>query len=231
MNPPFTQNYVWQDFVSAVTALLTVDAARVGSGIENFRTAIIRQAVIHLQTVIDQYRIGHETVYTPGDLITEGAASRGVKPPQSVIRTVHLVKTCVDGQGDGKAVRWDTDPWPWESAHALVHGKIAVNNGRGLFCIDPQGYTFYVYPEVFDEWLLSVKWDGLKLDFGNTDETPFDEATVGAVASYVKAQIALEVERESGVQLYNTHMLNFTKQIPLLYVREREKSQMKVESK
>ena len=227
--PGYTpSNLLWGDFVTMVTQLTGLEGQRVGSGVENLRLLYIRQAVMQLQGAIDQYRVNHETVYQPQDFVTEGAASRFVKPPQSVIRNVFLYKTCTDARtGDAQAVRWDTDPWPWSDRFALVKGTVAVNNNRGRICIDPQGYTGYVYPEVFDCWLMSIHWDGLKLEFQDQDETPFDEATAGAVALFVKAHMKTEVQDREGLPMFQELMKEFRLQFPILNVREREKMQGK----
>jgi hypothetical protein len=219
-------NLLWQDFLTLVTGLMGLEGQRTGSGVETLRGLCINQGVMLLQTVIDQYRVNHETVYQPQDLVAEGNASRGVKPPQSVIRSVFLAKTCNDQcTGTARCTRWDTDPWAWADRFALVQGKVAVNNNRGLFCPDPQGYTFYVYPEVFDCWLLSIHWDGLKVDFNPLDETPFDELMAGTVALYAKAQVAMEADHDH--MAYDTFMRKFESQKKLCGLREREKTEAK----
>jgi hypothetical protein len=235
------QNYTWAQFVDAVLGMLTVDASRLGSGFlevttvnglrrlqaGDYRLAMLRQGVIQLQGVMESYRLNHETLYLPStDLVTEGCASRGVKPPQSVIRDVWLAQIHTDATtGQQSCTRFPTRAWPWEDRFSLVNGKVPVNDGQGVFCIDPQGYTFYVYPEVFDCWMLSIHWDGLKLDFKDAEETPFDEATVGAVAEYVKAKISREVEHDTA--LHDSYMRTFGMAAQRIYTREREKSQMK----
>lgn len=355
---PEPSNYLWGDFLTAVNGFLTVDAYRTGSNFDQFKLTQIRSALQILQTFIPQYQVGHETVYGPQDTVLEGRASRFVKPPQSIIRDIYLVKVGVgnnplpgwlSGPGDkcsqwpftsevlelfqgnqpldtdgpdfdndaddqpptltwtiasisGQAsvqltssvanglalrqgitisgsassflngaytvtaivsstvvtitlpapapssvtdtvatvtiipvptspirghvgMRWACDPWPWEDRFALVTGKVAVNNNRGRYCIDPQGYTAYIYPAVYDTWLMSVWWDGLKLEFNPGDETPFDEMTAVAVAFYLKAQIALEVQER--IDLFDTYMKEFHANKSLCWLRERDKTQAK----
>lgn len=243
--------YTWEQFVSAVQDLITVDAKRGGLGA--YRPAILRQAVIDIQRGIDEYRINHETVYQPQDLVEEGQCSHGVKPPQSVIRDVQLIRIATDLSGkpldtvpspqnywmawptvQGPTLaaniggpfcfRYPTEPWPWADRQALINGRIPVNSGIAKFCVDPQGYKFYIYPRVYDGWLLSMWWDGLKLDFQDEDHTPFDEAMAGAVALFVKAHISREVDKD--LPMYESYMKSYLLAKQGLYVSAREKKGM-----
>lgn len=87
----------WGEFVGMVKDLMTVDSDRAGT--EAYVRAIIRQGTINVQQSIDEYRINHETVYQPQDLVREGRASKGVKPPQSVIKDVQLIKILTNPDG------------------------------------------------------------------------------------------------------------------------------------
>jgi hypothetical protein len=219
-------NYTWSQFLGAVYGLLTVDLKRVGSSFTTWKLAVIRQAVTQLQNLVEQYQVNHETIYGPQDTVLEGRASRFVKPPQSIIRNIYLAQTCQDqNSGDSKCNRWECDQFPWSDRFALVKGMVPLNAGRGKFAIDPQGYTAYVYPAVYDCWVLSVHWDGVKIDFQDAEETPFDEACAGAVAWFLKAHIALEVERS--VDIFNSYMRQYEIAKRLCFGRERDKTQSK----
>lgn len=222
MNAP--ENLTWSQFVALVNGMLTVDSDR--SGVETYRLAQIRQGVIQLQTLIDGYRLNHETVYDPSDFVTEGHASRGVKPPQSANIEVSYCKLVEDSNGVKRTHRHPTKPFDWSERFKLIHGRVAVNDGHALVSIDRQGYTFYIYPEVFDGFLVSMHWDGLKLDFKDDEETPFDEAAAGAVAEFVKGQIEREVNRD--IAMHDSHMKTYSMKLPLLFTREKEKRELKV---
>lgn len=211
------QKYTWAQFVAAVDPLLTVDADRAGTS--DFKLATLRQGVIHLQNLLPGYRKRHETIYRPEDCVYEGKASKGIKPPESALRDCWLcaIQTrnaeCGVRSGTptetGKASRRPVTPWPWAKRMEMVHGRIPVNDGVGCIAVDPEGYEFYVYPAIYDGWMFSMFWDGLKLDFKADEETPFDELFVGAVKNWVKAEFAREVEKDlAGHQSYMQSHVN-----------------------
>lgn len=139
------EDYTWATFVSAVLGMLGVNKAR--HGISEYRSALIRQGVIQIQGLIDEFRVGHETIYHPSDLVVEGYASRGVKPPEAVLRDVWLVALHSDGKS---CYRYPVEQVDWKDRFALINGNASLNSGKALFAIDPQGYKFYIYPEVKD---------------------------------------------------------------------------------
>lgn len=78
------------------------------------------------------------------------------------------------------------------------------------FIVDHTSYSFYGWPQLASDMEYQVFWLGTKLDFGDTDNTNFDEGAIAAAAAYVKAQLAASVEdslREAGIyaQEYAMH--------------------------
>lgn len=224
------QDYTWLQFVTEVKELLPIDAGRKGLGSTEYLNRLIRQGVIQLQGVIDGYRIGHETIYNPSDFVQEGYALRGVKPPQSAIRDVFYVKT-IDPAPDGynadlPVIRFNCRTYPWAKRFNLVNRYEHVD-GRAIFCADPYGYTFYLYPAPCDgaEWRLSMNWDGLKLDFQDDEQTPFDEQMAGAIAYWVKMHVALEIEEDGEKHKHYKELWMGAK--PLLAVHQKELAAVK----
>ena len=215
--------YTWGQFVCAVNDLLTIDAPGGRSGIDAYRTGLIRTAVIKLQNIIPTYRNGHETVYLPQDLVTEGRASLGVKVPGAAVEDAYLCATESRG-GSGKVgcVRFPLIPFEWENRFQLINGEIQYGGDYGYIAMDPRGYKFYVWPECFDGWMLSLFWSGLKLDFKDDELTPFDEDMVLAVADFVKGYIAREVERD--IPMHDSYIRSYEGAKPLLFANAREKS-------
>jgi len=198
-------NYLtWKEFTDGVLGLLTVDEDRLG--MENYRPKMIRQGVIDVQMAIPGYKEGHETVFQPNDFVKEGCASRGVKPPQAIIRDLYTCKALNfnNREGTKQCARFPVLQIRWEDRFAMITGSIGVNDGHARFCVDPQGYTFYVYPFIGDCWLFSMWWEGLKLDFQDEDQTPFDEPMMLCVAEFVKAKIARESKNDE--QMYQSYM-------------------------
>lgn len=219
------ENYTWQEFLAAVGGFLTVDRNRSGSNFDSYKLQIIRQALHILQNLVEQYQLNHEIIYEPQDTVLEGMASRFVKPPQSVLRNIFLASTCQADNGTSQCRRFECEPFPWKDRFALVQGRIPLNSGRGKFAVDPQGYTAYVYPAVYDCWLMSVHYDGLKLDYKDNEETPYDEVTAGAVAWFLKAHIAMETEHN--IEIFDRYMKEFDSAKRLCFERERDKTQTK----
>lgn len=216
------ENYTWSQFLAAVTALLGVDADR--EGVDAYRLAEIRQAVIDIQHHIPAYRNRHETVFLPADTVYEGKASKGVKPPESILRDLWLCEIQLDSNGKqtGKFRRYGLDPYPWDKRMELIKGNVTVNESRGKYTVDPNGYEFYVYPGIYDKFVLSMFWDGLKLEFGNDDETPFDEPMAGVVAKKVKAEMMREVEQNPA--LHQSYAQTWKELRGTLYVMKREQA-------
>jgi len=68
----------YAEFVEAVKDDLTVDADRLGT--ESLRDRAIKNALINLQQMIPQYRVGHTTRYFEDNLIPYGNAHVGTLP-------------------------------------------------------------------------------------------------------------------------------------------------------
>lgn len=216
------ENYTWLQFQAAVLGLCGVDSDR--EGISTFRTNQIRQAVIELQGLIPQYQNSHETLYLPSDCVYDGLASKGAKPPESILKELWLCQVQRDSskRTTGKAFKHQLKPWPWKDRESLIEGRAAVNDGMGWYTVDPEGCEFYVFPAVYDDWLLSMRWNGKKLDFKDDEETPFDEPLAGTVALKVKAEISREVEQN--VQLHQSYEMSFDKKKRSLWRDKREQA-------
>lgn len=80
----------YAEFIAKVETLLTVDADRKGA--VEFAQELITQGIVDLQSFIDTYRVGKQTVYEPGDLTTEYFASRGALPAGCEPRDCYLIR-------------------------------------------------------------------------------------------------------------------------------------------
>lgn len=201
--------------------LLPIEAQRVGVGstATDYRDSLIRQAVIELQRIIPGYRINHETIYYPGDLVQEGLAKRGTRPPQSIFKDLTIFRINSSGECDA---RHAGVPHDWNLRLELVHGSVCVNDKQCRFSMDPSGNrTFYIYPMPEDEnWLVSMFWDGQKLDFQDDEQVPFTEAAARAVALFVKANSASDVEDD--IQKKRDAAEEFEKMKPKLFIDDKE---------
>lgn len=219
--------YTWAEFRAEVLELLPLDKDRLGvqdtvnpdgSVTPGFLTRTLRHGVLDLQHFIPAFRKMHESIYLPSDFVREGgedptafspsriievghgdderdmrppAASRAVLPPNASVQDVWLFDT-------SRNRRRAVVDFPWARRFELVNGRVPLNDGKGRIAIDPEGYTFYLYPVVEDGWLVSLWWNGVKLDWKDEEQTPFARETDAAdcIADYVKGVFAREIERD-----------------------------------
>lgn len=184
--------YSWQEFVAEVQGLMPLEKSRLIEGDDGqYLMRLIRQAVADLQHFIPSYRMGHETVYEPGDFTSEGKASISTIPPDAVLRDAWIFDT-VNG------IRIPCIPFPYEKRFELVHGVELTGDGQGRIAISEDNSKFYLYPEMIEGWKFSLFWNGLKADFQDADLVPFPEQATGAVADYCLGNIARYIEHDMG---------------------------------
>jgi hypothetical protein len=180
----------------------------------------IRQAVLDLCNFIDEYNKNNETIYFESDLTTDGEASVGTLPPFAEFESAWYYST-------DRLVRFPVKQVPWEhrfemaskefwdrlncdyvvltaaSSAALAMAdtiamlKSAGRQKAGAMAISPRHDQFYVFPQVTGEWILSLFWNGQKLDYAPQELVPFGEEAAQAVAWWVQAQFAKYVDRDS----------------------------------
>lgn len=207
---------LWSDFKSAVRLLLPIEAQRrnVGQGTNNVLDLYIRQAVLDLQHYIPYYRLGHETVYQSDDVQVEGFASVGALPDQGRLREMYFVRT---GKQCISQPMWQ---YPWENRKDLICGHLRLTRGQFAFAIDPMGKKFYTFPAITDGRQVSIFWDGSKLDFANSDYTPFDEEMEQVVADWCMYRIRALVDHDLNESGF--YLAQYTKGRQKLFVRALE---------
>lgn len=177
----------------------------------------IRQGVIELQELIDFYRQHHETIYQENDLTDEGEASIGQMPEEGQLLEAYYVKV-----GE-PCIRKPIQGYPWGNRHDLVCGQPKFRaDDPFLMAIEPSGQTFYVFPPVLDGHYLSVFWDGLKLEFTDSESVPFDEGFVQAIADYVQSKRYLE-PGNLNPRLAKEHEASYLKKRRALYRTARDR--------
>lgn len=207
----------WAEFVINVKKLLPADADR--QGLEDYVTSVIRQGAINLQSDIDIYRRGHETIYGVEDLSVEGEASVGTLPEQAEPRDAFYSKT---GEPCDRQPAWKYD---WGNRFDLICGKACLNGCQFAIAIDPQAKNFYVYPKVVDGRQFSIFWDGRKLDFADAEIVPFDEGAELAVSLFASAHIARKTNHE--LSEYNSYMADYVAEKRRLYLDAKERTRLK----
>lgn len=209
----------WAEFKSAVRALLPIENVRVGvgfqdsSGTEGFLTKTIRQAVIDVQNFVPRYRDNHENIYLPEDFVTEGAASRAVLPQPCIFRDAWYWV-------DETSTRYPLLHFPYSRRFEMVNDQMVLVDNQGRISIDPNEYTFYVFPEVTAGKRVSLFYDGIiKTDFEDGEKTPFDEQLAGVVADYCKSKTSREVEKDMAA--YRSYYESYLSGRRKLYLRSK----------
>lgn len=83
--------YTWQEFNDEVRLLLPLDNER--DNAQDIIDREIRNAVIDLQGFISRYRVGHETVYCPNDMVLNNQASLGRMPDGARFKEGYIIRT------------------------------------------------------------------------------------------------------------------------------------------
>lgn len=224
----------WEEFNELVDSLCPLESKRIFGEMDGTSSVYyrkqIRQAVLDLQKFIPEYQKNHETIYFEQDVTKDGMASVGALPPMSQFESAWYYS--VDRQ-----FRYPVKQVPWEarfdmttkefqdtlnsqyitltaaSATALAMTttinalKSAGRQHAGIMAISPKHDQFYCFPHIQNEWILSLFWDGVKVDWRDEEMVPYGEDTAQAVAYWVQAQFALYIERDSAraasmLQLY-----------------------------
>lgn len=224
---------------AAVDKLITVDATRYGvfepggfvdtliaqgkneiAGQAPWYDNQIRQACIELQHFIEYFRHGHETVYTFADVSDEGAASIGELPEQARPQDAYYFN--VTEKCERKPIR----QYDWENRFDLICGLKELGCDAFYMAIDPYGGTFLVYPKVTEGMGVALQWDGNKLEFGDTDDVPFDEAFAEACAQFMLWKIYLRPTTKD-TQLAKEHEKNYIRDRLHLFRDAREKTELR----
>ena len=211
--------YTWAEFKEEVLKLLPLDRKRIGETTatgdtaSDFLNSLMVQAVIQLQRVIPSFRTNHETIYYPEDMVREGMACRISKPPQSAFRDLSLFRINEDETVD----RHQGVPYSWANRFDLVNGAVPSNDSDAHYSIEPSGATLYVYPMPENEcWLVSLFWNGQKVDFDDEEKVPFSQAAALAVSYFVKANTSMEIE--DGVSAAEKYLKLFGDEKTRLYI-------------
>jgi len=182
----------WASFVASVKDFCTVDGARhgVSLGTAKYFDRQITAALLDLQSFIPQLREGHRSTFKKFDVDEDGEASTGTIPDRAVITDAYYVtKTC-------HCIQRPFVPYPWEHRHDLFCGKPRIQGWQYFFATDPFADKFIIFPKLSDTSELWLVWNGVKGTFDDADTVKFGDEEAQAVAYYVKAHIAREVDKD-----------------------------------
>lgn len=236
--------FTWGTFSAEVLSRCPIDASRLGT--QDFLPRLIRDAVLDLQRYIPAFTTRHETIYYAADFTQDGSASVGAMPPSSKINDAWMYNTA-------EQERFEVVSWPWERRFELANREVpdllnssyVVNTAAslaaseivnrllnfygprkhcGLFAIDPQAQTFYLYPSMPSSWVFSMFWTGTKLNFRTEESVPFCERAAIAVSYYVRAHMRRDYERNQAD--YEAYMKDYIAARTNLYLDYKSKGDL-----
>ena len=213
------QFLTWSAFKANVDKLLSTDADRLSEGTE--KDSWIKDSLLEMQELVPSLREGHQSIFLPADTAPDGHCSRLVLPP-GTITAVHIIRIekLEDKKTDSESKHGVTKIGFNQLDH-MRHGRLDVSSGDGYICVDPQGYTAWVYPEIKANMMVTFWWNGQKSDFKDDDETPFDAFVAGAVAYYMRAEMRRGIEEE--IQLHNSFRQSYVQRRRAIYRRHMDR--------
>lgn len=108
--------------------------------------------------------------------------------------TCNSCPECDPGVSDQNIVRNRLDFTPWEDRfERMITNQYGVRDY--LYSVSPFSKQFMVHPPLNDSTVLVVAWDGLKMDFADSDVVPWPEHAAEAIAAYVKSFILRTVDK------------------------------------
>lgn len=183
----------WAEFITAVKSWMTTDANRRGVTQDLITSACVA-GVRELQRSIPRLREGHtdEITSATSGVAALGEATAGPLPEgwwrgreARIIREV-----------DEEDTEHPCEQRDWLERHKLIEGDLNC----AYICLSPNALEFVMTPQLGgDENVrLVLIWDGIKQSFEDDDEVPFDEHCAQAVAYYVKAEVARQIDKDEG---------------------------------
>jgi hypothetical protein len=177
----------WSEFNTAVRVHLVAHNRR--QGIQSLIDKLIVSGLWDLQAGIPMLKSRVSRVFTPGMLVAKGLAAQGRLPVGAVIEDVFTYET--DSPGD--IVPYTVMSGTFNEAMNLG----AVDANAHYFYYDPATGKFLVTPSPKEDLSnLRIVFVAKQVDFENTDEVPFDDRVAEAVANYVMARLARQIDRD-----------------------------------
>jgi hypothetical protein len=214
----------WLEFTTEVKANIPVDAVRHNTG--TMFTSQLKGAVRRVQKIIPFYRQGHQNWFAYADTVENGytsiiempAGNEDVRPTN-----MWLVNTGEDYETEPCWVQPLHD-YPWRHRHDLSCGELLIFDCQMAVAWHPHAEEFWVYPKIESDEDVAVRmdWNGVKSNFANGDEVPFDEDVALAAADFIKTHFMREVERDP--QMADHYALEFRRKLQLLHTDALERT-------
>jgi hypothetical protein len=164
--------------------------------------AEIRQGMIDLQNFIPALAKGHITRITEDDVQAFGNGVQGSLPDMDMqITAAHLVyvgeevgaapEEMVDAVASQDRQRKACFPVPWRDRHVEI---AASQDCTPRFAFSPQSQEFVLSPPIrTGEHELELTWNGIRIEWQDTDVVLFDEEAAKAVSQWVNKELSTEL--------------------------------------
>jgi len=182
---------LWSEFNTAVRNFLPAHGRR--QGIQTFIDTLIKAGVADVQQSVEFYQTGHQDIIGPDLVTTDGYASIG-DLPAGQIQTARMAKYDPEAELLRRGIYLGLKQIGWENNLRMRGGELAAYVGR--IAIDRVSRKYCVVPAINANSRLVLEWNGAKRDFGNDDETPFDDDVAEAVADFVLSRVSRQIDRD-----------------------------------
>jgi hypothetical protein len=182
---------LWSEFNTAVRNFLPAHGRR--QGIQTFIDTLIKAGVADVQQSVEFYQTGHQDIIGPDLVTTDGYASIG-DLPAGQIQTARMAKYDPEAELLRRGIYLGLKQIGWENNLRMRGGELAAYVGR--IAIDRVNRKYCVVPAINANSRLVLEWNGVKRDFGNDDETPFDDDVAEAVADFVLSRVSRQIDRD-----------------------------------
>lgn len=181
----------WVDFNTETRLYLTIHNRR--QGIQSLIDTLIKSAAIDLQTTVESLQVFHKDTLSSNDVTEDGFATYG-DLPAGQIRAARLVSY----DPDTTDINEDKYLFLEQVSHKnwLEWASGFAEDGKGLIFIDAARRQFAFTPQLGTDAKLILEWEGVKMEFDDADETPFDARCALAASNYVLAHLTRTIDND-----------------------------------
>jgi len=223
----------YNQFINKVKSGLLYDQDNPDDESNSFIEQLIRDWMADLQCYIDNYKKANEyKVFRAGMSIKCGGGVITLPADMSSLVEVAFVKPAPDeGEDpeDCEAVRI-LDPISWTRRDELLEKDDCSNIYKFQYAIDPRAETMIVNPPPSDDEddanlneFIRIRWEGIKTEYGGSDNIPFGHDAIKCCSDYVNADLARK--KEDKLSRYNSFIESFLMGRTRLFQNQRDKSQ------
>jgi hypothetical protein len=231
----------WKEFNDEVRVFLIVDSERKGRGVQENIDSLIVAAAIDLQRYVPAIRLNQYRFYSDSTLVepnpeelndvnAEGVNVHKGDFSMSSVRIKQVVVRRVPTDENNQSISHYYYPKsiPWESRFALVDGGIVDRTSNIPGRVTFGENTFWTAPKLRDDEALYIYFEGeyrptpiyKATDDEKNAPVVFDELEAKAVAGYVKAHLARDVDND--LAQYQAFMQMYQKERAQIFINRKE---------